>query len=69
MYFNIYKKKKVLENVTLNGNKENKLVKRVLVSVNSQVVGSKFQVNKDYTIQFSIKSNKDKVPNWSIQNL
>ena len=51
----------------LNHNTENKLVKRVLVPVNSEMIGIKSQVNKDFTIQFSIKSRKVKAPNRKIQ--
>ena len=35
-------------------NIDNKLERRVLVLVNSQIIGLTFQVNKDYSIQFSI---------------
>ena len=50
-----------VEGVTLNS-KENKLVKKGLVPVFSQIIGFKSQV-KDYTIQFSIKFRKGKVLN------
>ena len=42
----------------LNVNTENKLLKRVLVPVNSLMIAIKSWVNKNYTIQFSIKSWK-----------
>ena len=42
---------------------ENKLIERVLISVNLQMTGIKSWVIKYYTIQFSIKSRKGQVIN------
>ena len=40
---------------------------KMFVLVNSEMIGIKSSVNKDHTIQFSIKSWKGKVLNWQIQ--
>ena len=50
----------------LNRNTENKCVGRILIPVSSQMVCIKSSVNKDYTIQFGIKSRKAKVPSRQI---
>ena len=40
-----------------------KTCEKGLVQVNSEMIGIKSWVNKDYTIQFNIKSWKGKAPN------
>ena len=51
----------------LNINVENKIVKRILAPDNFQMIGIKSWVNKDYTIQFNIKSRKVEATNRQIQ--
>ena len=47
----------------IESNTDNKLGKKGLIPVNSEMIDIKSQINKDYTIQFSIKSKEEKVPN------